>query len=242
MHLRFDELMEPLPEMEARAWAFALTYRVHQAETRQTGGFFFEKRGAAEAAWNPICYRPALDYEAEVALLFHRNEPERYGFLLANDLTDRSIQVRNHDPRHPGPGFTAAKSFPGSLRVGPLLVIGDSELWPDLEIRLTVNGELRQHVRARDCMLSPRAFFERVFSVVVDADWALVLSGTGGGTIFQSPTGLQRLGLLFRSGFSIRRARENWLNRFRFLDVGDRLEIASDILGTTHATIVAGHH
>ena len=45
--------------------------------------------------------------------------------------------------------------------------------------------------------------------------------------------------LLLRSGFSIKRAREAWLEQFQFLRVDDRLEMNSELLGRSCATIVA---
>ena len=174
-----------------------------------------------------------------MGLLLHRNEPERFGFLFANDLTDREAQVHSYDRRSPAAGFSAAKSFPGALRVGPLLVIAGQNLWPELEVRLEVNGNLRQHVKARECLLTPREFHQQLFASSNAGDRALVLTGTTGGTIFQSPTQSQRLRLLAWSGFSLMRARKQWLRGFQFLRIGDRLDMKSEILGTSHATIVA---
>lgn len=235
---RWEDVLVALPDLQGPAWAYALTYRVHQKETRLPDTFFFEKRGSAENACQPIPYRPALDYEAEVALLLHRSEPDRFGFLFANDLTDRAKQARTFDRLNPAPGFSAAKSFPGALRAGPLLVIGDAAVWPELEVRLEVNGELRQQVRARECLMTPREFHQQIFTKSDVREWALVLTGTAGGTIFQSPTPMQRFQLLVGSGFSRTRAREAWLERFQFLRVGDRLEMKSEMLGMGHAIIV----
>ncbi len=239
MRLRWQDLLVPLPKLRGPAWAWALTYPSHQKETRLVDIFAFEKRTEAESAWAPIRHRPTLDYEAEMALLLHRDEPERFGFLFANDLTDRAIQLQTYDRRRPAPGFSSAKSFDGALSVGPLLAIGGSGLWAELEVRLEVNGTLRQHVRARECLLTPREFHQQIFARENVEDWALVLTGTTDGTVFQSPTSAQGMKLLLRNGFSVRRAREAWLRHFQFLSVGDRLELKSEILGRSHATIVA---
>jgi len=131
--LRWEDLLVPLPDLKGPTWAYAFTYRMHQEETGLGHIFFFEKHGKAESACGPIKHRPALDYEAELALLLNRNDPERFGFLLANDLTDRAVQVHNYDRRRPGSGFSVAKSFPGALRIGPLLVMAGGSLWPQLE-------------------------------------------------------------------------------------------------------------
>jgi 2-keto-4-pentenoate hydratase/2-oxohepta-3-ene-1,7-dioic acid hydratase in catechol pathway len=235
----WEELLVPLPALKGPSWAYGLTYCAHQKESRQEKMVCFEKRGEPTGAWVPIPHRPALDYEAEIALLLHRQEPERFGYLLANDLTDRAKQVETFDRRNPAPGFAEAKSFPGALHVGPLLAIGGAEVWPKLESELRVNGELRQSVNARECLLGPREFHDQIFTRGDASDWALVLTGTTGGTIFQGPTPAKKLWLFLANGFSVRRAGQAWLRRFEFLRVGDRLEMSSKILGTSHATIVA---
>ena len=235
----WDELLVPLPQFEQSSWAYAMTYRVHQEEARQQNIFPFAKHGRAEGTWLPIQHRRALDYEAEIALLLHRPEPERFGFLLANDLTDRGVQLRTFDRRHPAPGFSAAKSFPGALRVGPLLAVGGPVLWPQLEVQLRINGELRQQVNARECLLTPQQFHQQIFARNAATDWALVLTGTTGGTIFRSPRSAEKWALWIKHGFSKGDAREAWLRRFQFLKAGDQLEMTSQILGTSCATIVA---
>ena len=240
MRLRWQDLLAPLPELRGPAWAWALTYQTHQKEARLADIFSFKKRGEAESAWTPIQHRPALDYEAEVALLLHRDEPDRFGFLLANDLTDRAMQLQTYNRRRPAPGFSVAKSFPGALRVGPLIAIGGSELWPEMEVCLEVNGTLRQHVKARECVLTPREFHQQIFAGENVDDWVLALTGTTDGTIFQSPTPRQRLELLARNSFSTTRAREAWLRRFQFLSIGDQLGMNSEILGMSHANLVSG--
>ena len=239
VRLRWQDLLTPLPELPGPAWAWALTYRLHQEESRLDDVFFFEKRGLAESASAPIRHLPVLDYEAEIALLLRRGEPDRFGFLFANDLTDRATQIRTFSRRKPAPGFSAAKSFSGALRAGPLLVIGDAAVWPELELTLEVNGEIRQQVKACECLMTPRDFHRQIFARADVSDWVVALTGTAGGTIFQSPTLLQRLQFFFRSGFSMNRAREAWLRQFQFLSIGDRLEMKSEILGMSHATIVA---
>lgn len=235
----WEQLKVPLPALARPARGYALTYPRHQRESGLDNFFSFEKAGVAEGAWTPIPYRPSLDYEAEVALLLHRRESERFGFLLANDLTDRDVQLRTYDKRHPASGFSAAKSFAGALRIGPLLIVGGAQLWRELELSLDVNGERRQHVRAHECLVAPADFHQQAFAGAHAAEWALVLTGTTGGTIYRSPNWPQKFQLLWRSRFSMQRAREAWLRQFEFLRVGDRLAMRSDILGTSHATVVA---
>ena len=237
-----ENLMVPLPDLSGPATAYATTYRVHGAEVRLQDMFSFAKLGTPAGAWAPVVWRPALDFEAEVALLLRRDNTERFGYLLANDLTDRAVQVHTFNRRNPAPGFSEAKGFPGALRVGPLLVMGGGDFWQRLELHLSVNGEKRQEVRARDCLLTPRDFHRQIFAGRDAGDFALVLTGTSAGTIFRGPSPAQRMAAILRAGFSIRRAREHWLKRFRFLQPGDRIEMKSEFLGNCHATIVETDH
>jgi 2,4-didehydro-3-deoxy-L-rhamnonate hydrolase len=99
-----------------------------------------------------------LDYEVEVALvplapLGAGERPDTMGLVLANDYTDRETLLHALDPWDvaSGKGFTTGKSFPGFLPVGNLLVIPRDvrAFLPDLELRLYVNGALRQRAHAR---------------------------------------------------------------------------------------------
>lgn len=234
--------MVPLPDLPGPATAYATTYRVHGAEVRLQDVFSFVKPGTPTGAWAPVAWRPALDFEAEVALLLRRDNTERFGYLLANDLTDRAVQVNKFNRRNPAPGFSEAKGFPGALRVGPLLVLGGGDFWLRLELHLSVNGEKRQQVRARDCLLTPRDFHRQIFADPKAGDFALVLTGTSAGTIFRGPSPAQRMAAILRAGLSMRRARQHWLKRFRFLQPGDRIEMSSEFLGNCHATIVETDH
>jgi 2-keto-4-pentenoate hydratase/2-oxohepta-3-ene-1,7-dioic acid hydratase in catechol pathway len=95
-----------------------------------------------------------LDYEVELAWvtlgpLAQGESPTRMGLVLCNDYTDRATLLRHVDAWDPtsGKGFTTGKSFPGYLPVGTLFVVPRNvrEFAAALELRLWVNGELRQH-------------------------------------------------------------------------------------------------
>jgi 2-keto-4-pentenoate hydratase/2-oxohepta-3-ene-1,7-dioic acid hydratase in catechol pathway len=76
------------------------------------------------------------------------------GIVLCNDYTDRATLLRHVDPWDPasGIGFTTGKSFPGYLPVGDLFVVPRDfrRFGADLELRLWVNGELRQRAYVRE--------------------------------------------------------------------------------------------
>ncbi len=92
-----------------------------------------------------------LDYEIEIAIVigkeaFRVGVEEAFdyvaGYTIFNDLSARDIQAREHSNKV----ILMGKSFRGSCPLGPHLVTLDQISDPhDLEMRLTVNGELRQH-------------------------------------------------------------------------------------------------
>ncbi|MEN8190315.1 MAG: fumarylacetoacetate hydrolase family protein, partial [Thermodesulfobacteriota bacterium] len=236
--ISWSELINPLPDPQIDVWGYAMTYPEHRDEVQLNQSFYFRKFSNTVSANDDIVFRPYLDYEAEVALLMERGRSDRFGYLLANDLTDRGIQARTFDPENMGPGFSKAKSFEGALHVGLLLVVSNGELWEELEIELSVNGERRQHLIARDSFVRPGRIHTEIFSEDEAGGWALAATGTTGGVQFQSPTVLQKVGLIVAAGFSKEEATERWLEQLSFLKPADTVEFKSTILGRSSATIV----
>jgi 2-keto-4-pentenoate hydratase/2-oxohepta-3-ene-1,7-dioic acid hydratase in catechol pathway len=233
----WHELDVPLPHRGTRCWAYALTYAEHSRETLRSAAFRFLKEGSVAANSDAIPYRDFLDFELEIGLLMHRDTPEQFGYFLANDLTDRRIQVEQYNARNPGPGFTIAKSFPGSLRVGPLLALGDAGLWPRLSAELTLNDAVRQVVRASDCKLNPMQLHRELFQEHQEDPWILAITGTSGGTMFRSPGTRERFRALIAGGLSLQRARQSWLRGLKFLVPGDRIALRSPILGHSESCV-----
>jgi len=187
--------------------------------------------------FSSIGYRPHLDYEAEIGILMNKYDSTRFGYVMVNDLTDRGIQARTFNREDPAPGFSEAKSFYGSLRVGPLLLIGDEALWNEIEITLSLNSEIRQQVYGRECLMGPGQFHQDTFSTVNEKDWILIASGTSAGVIFHAPNRLEKFMLFTRSGFKKDRAIETWLSTLHFLKVGDEIEFQSPLLGIGKAKV-----
>lgn len=234
----WQDLDVPLPHRETRCWGYALTYPEHRRDTLDVAAFRFLKQGSVATNSAPIPFRPFLDFELEIGLLMHRETPNRFGYFLANDLTDRGLQIDHYDRRKPAPGFTLAKSFPGSLRVGPLLVLGDATLWPTLTATLTLNAEARQTLRACDCHLDPARFHRDLFNNHDGEPWLLVVTGTCSGTMFRSPRTRDRLRALLAGGLSVKQARRRWLGRLKFLAPGDVLVLHSPLLGHSETHVV----
>jgi len=91
-----------------------------------------------------------LDYEIEIAIVIGKEAFEvssagamAYvaGYTIFNDLSARDIQAREHSNKV----ILMGKSFRNSCPLGPLLVTPDELSDPhNLDMKLTVNGELRQ--------------------------------------------------------------------------------------------------
>ena len=233
----WQELLLPLPESQINCWAYALTYTKHQKETSMKESFRFSKSSPAYNMFSSIGYRSYLDYEAEIGILMNKHNPDRFGYVMVNDLTDRGIQARTFNRENPAPGFSKAKSFNGSLRVGPLLLLGDDALWNDIEITLLLNSEIRQQVYGRECLMNPRQFHQETFSTEKEKDWVLIASGTSAGVIFHTPKTFEKLMLFVQSGFNNNRAVEKWLSTLHFLKVDDEIEFQSPLLGISKSKV-----
>ena len=236
-YIAWNELDVPLPHRGTRCWGYALTYPEHRRETLDTAHFRFLKKGTVESNSKAIPYRDFLDYELEIGVLLNRDTPNRFGYFLANDLTDRGLQVDHYNARNPGPGFTVAKEFEGSLRAGPLLAIGDASIWPHLTATLTLNDQDRQVVRAIDCNVHPQLLHEELFREHADDPWLLAATGTSSGTLFRSPRPREKVRALVAGGLSMKRARHRWLTRLKYLSPGDKLVLQSPILGHSEARV-----
>ncbi len=193
--------------------AAGTNYPEHADEAEvEDGPFLFAKLVEPTGPFASVSAGDALlDYEVELAWvalapLAAGETPARIGLVLCNDYTDRATLLRRVDAWDPtsGKGFTTGKSFPGYLPVGSLFVVPDDvrAFAAALELRLWVNGELRQRspVAAQvwdlDEMLA-RTWARRAatwehrgarVSLLPDAGAiparTLLMSGTPGGTVF----------------------------------------------------------
>ncbi len=234
----WSECLLPLPDPHVKTIGYALTFISHQEEVHLDNTLSFSKFGRLLKISNPMRYRPYLDFEAEVAVLMERGQTDRFGYLMFNDLTDRGIQVRYFDKNDSAPGFTMAKSFYGANRVGPLLVMGNAAAWETLEVKLSFNGEPRQHVLTRECIIDPTIMHRELFAVYPRERWLLAGSGTSGGVLFDTPDFWEKFEALLAGHLSRRRAEKEWLSSLRFMEVGDQLILSSPQLGYSVSEVV----
>jgi 2-keto-4-pentenoate hydratase/2-oxohepta-3-ene-1,7-dioic acid hydratase in catechol pathway len=238
-NLRAHEI-PTLSSPKIKSLGIGLSYPSHQEEAQASTAVFFEKNAAVTPIDSAIPYRPHLDYETEVSLILHRRYPTQFGYQIHNDLTDRRIQVKNYDKANPGPGFSLAKSLPTLNAHSENTVYGDSSVWENIEVRMFVNGILRQTLKTQENIFKPEDIHRIIFTekdLAPGFDWVLVGTGTPAGTIFRAPAFWEKLGLITSSFFSVGRAQDKWLESFRFLQEGDKLEFDSPTLGYTKTTV-----
>lgn len=119
---------------------------------------FLKAYGALIGANDPIRYPPttqALDHEVELVVVvgaarLDRSDPLAgvLGYTVGNDVSARDIQTSG--PPGIGMDLFGAKSQDGTTGLGPWIVTRDEfpPGPPDLELRLSVNGDLRQQARS----------------------------------------------------------------------------------------------
>ncbi|HEY9107044.1 MAG TPA: fumarylacetoacetate hydrolase family protein [Roseateles sp.] len=143
--------------------------------------------------------RPAhvrlLDYEIELGLVLRRKlpmnvrvNPEQLGEWLAgvtivNDLSARDVQL-------PQGQFYKGKSYRGFGPVGPFLVLLTPEewhRWPELHMRLSVNGQPRQEAYCREMIHKPAATLTELAAMHDVNAGDLIATGTPAGCAARAP-------------------------------------------------------
>ena len=149
-------LEAPLPDAQ-KYLAIGMNYEDHAEEARRAGitipktQLWFNKQVSCIVGPYDDVHQPRasqkVDYEAELGVVIgqrcrHVSEANAPGvvggYFVANDVTARDWQMAS-------PTYTLGKSFDTHGPTGPWVVTPDEVPDPhDLEMRLTVNGELRQ--------------------------------------------------------------------------------------------------
>lgn len=149
-------LEAPIPDAQ-KYLAIGMNYHDHAEEAARAGvpvpknQLWFNKQVTCiTGPFDPI-YKPRvsdkMDYEAEMGVVIGKrcryvSEEDAQsvvaGYFVANDVTARDWQFQS-------PTFTLGKSFDSHGPIGPWITTADEIANPhDLEMRLWVNGELRQ--------------------------------------------------------------------------------------------------
>lgn len=234
------ELLSPITH-PCRVIAQATNYREHVREVgldpgARSSNVLFRKSSAAIAGPNDAIVRPShvrlLDYEIELGLVIGRHtrgptnvDAARLGdfvvaLVIANDVSARDVQV-------PDGQFYKGKSYRTFCPLGPYLFVPDpAELarWPELELTLRVNGEVRQSARAGEMIHRPAETLTEIMSIEDMEPGDVVLTGTPGGVALAPPKKpLRAIAELLPESLKWRMFIEGQARSPRYLKPGDRI-------------------
>ncbi|HTX07419.1 MAG TPA: fumarylacetoacetate hydrolase family protein [Solirubrobacteraceae bacterium] len=185
----------------ARIFCFGLTYPAHaerlehvlessSPEPRKAPGAFLKPLSSLIDPEAEITYPPTtsqLDFEIEavvvVAAPLSRDAPgdSILGYTVGNDVSARDAKNRSG-----GSDFFSMKALDRTAPLGPWIttrdVLGTA---PDLELRLTVNAEVRQHDRTSNLIWSFEELLMYVDERVALRAGDLVFTGTPSGVAWE---------------------------------------------------------
>jgi len=191
--------LPPLPR-PGKIIAIGLNYADHCRETGQQPPekpLIFAKLNSSVIGngdvieWDPSI-TSSVDYEAELAVVIGKQTrlvseanalAHVFGYTIANDVTARDLQKGDGQ-------WTRAKGMDTFCPLGPWLVSADEIPDPqDLNIRCTVNGELRQNSNTREMIFSVRTLISYVSRMFTLYRGDIILTGTpaGVGIAMQPP-------------------------------------------------------
>lgn len=188
--------------------AQGLNYSSHLREIGIASGklpfnTFFRKASSCMAPADTDVIRPRhvrlLDYEVELGLVMKRSVtgPETVtdanladyvgALVLHNDVSARDIQL-------PQQQFYKGKSYRTFGPTGPWLTLVDADdldRLDDIELRLEVNGEVRQSTLAADLSYKPAETLTELAALQDLGPGDLIVTGTPGGTAVKAPSPLK---------------------------------------------------
>lgn len=181
-----------------------VNYRSHVSESGLSLSDFpfntlFTKASSCITAADAPVVRPPhvrlLDYEIELGLVVRRDipvdadiNPSKLGTWLAgvtivNDLSARDVQL-------PQGQFYKGKSYRGFGPVGPVLSLLSPQewlRWPELHMRLKVNGQLRQQAYCGEMIHGPAATLSELAQMHDVNAGDLIATGTPAGCAARAP-------------------------------------------------------
>ena len=196
--IRASHLLSPVTP-DASLVCQGLNYPSHAQEARHAerkSNLLFAKAGSSITGPYDDIVRPAdaelLDYEVEFALVMRRHLGAKdriaaanigeyvAGIVLCNDVSARDIQFGESLLQ-----WFRGKSYRSFCPVGPVLwLLEPEEVAPALErleLRLHVNGELRQEARSQQLIWKPAETLSYVATILDMRAGDLLLTGTPGG-------------------------------------------------------------
>jgi 2-keto-4-pentenoate hydratase/2-oxohepta-3-ene-1,7-dioic acid hydratase in catechol pathway len=202
------ELLSPVTT-PCRVMCQGANYRQHAIESgmdpdKRQFNLFFDKTDAAVTGPRDPVVRPPhvtlLDYEIELTLVLQgtvrgpttittENLHEYvFGVTIGNDFSARDVQL-------PQGQFLKGKSYRGFCPLGPVLAVLEPDefrLLDDLELRLEVNGSLRQADNTANMLYRPAETLTELSEFCNWSSGDVLLTGTPHGIVAGSPPPLVR--------------------------------------------------
>ncbi|MFF2089825.1 fumarylacetoacetate hydrolase family protein [Paenibacillus sp. NPDC058174] len=175
-----------------------LNYRKHAAETNAAipeypilfNKFSNSLTGHGKDIALPERVTSEVDYEVELVIVMgksckYASKDEAlshvFGYCNANDLSARDLQMRT-------PQWLLGKTCDGFGPIGPYLVTADEVPNPnDLEMKCTVNGEVRQHSNTSDMIFHCDEIVSYISQHMTLEPGDLILTGTPEGVVLGYP-------------------------------------------------------
>lgn len=195
-------LCAPVPRPRKNVYCVGLNFRSHVEQNAAAldevpdipaEPLFFSKPvtavvGPGEAVRHDRRLTSKLDYEVELAIVIgsrgtwiprHRAWEHIFGFTVLNDVSARDLQWRNSQ-------FLYGKGQDSYCPLGPVITTKD-EMPPlkDVNLRLLVNGEVRQEESADHMLFTPDAVVAELSRGITLEPGDIISLGTPGGCGYQ---------------------------------------------------------
>ena len=195
-----------------------------------------------------------LDYEAELAfVLLEGISPKdisdpgfvpKIGFLVANDLSARSIAILGEDQKNRYDYWGASKSHPGFTPINEQPWVPDiqqANAIPCVTLQTHVDGELRQNENTRNLIYTPAdmlGFIHKKYPNTAMNKGDIILTGTPGGVTFNVPRWKARLAKLIKlDRFQKLAISQKQSSANKFLKAGNEVTVSADWLGAVSVAI-----
>ena len=122
-------------------------------------------------------YTNDLQHEVELVIAVGE-DMSIFGFAVGVDLTRRDVQGKAKESGKP---WFSGKSFVGSAPISDVIPIKDSDRLSDLELKLKVNGELRQSASCSEMIWSPKEILCEMAADIPLSQGDLIYTGTPAG-------------------------------------------------------------
>ena len=122
-------------------------------------------------------YTNDLQHEVELVVAVGE-DMSIFGFAVGVDLTRRDVQGIAKESGKP---WFSGKSFVGSAPISDIIPIKDSDSLSDLELKLKVNGELRQSASCSEMIWSPKEILCEMAADIPLGQGDLIFTGTPAG-------------------------------------------------------------